>query len=89
MIFSGSAVTLMRLMEVKKMSNLYVKFDELKEVRNLVLDILYISVRENRLDSEELVAVATPLFKLTDGVVGDIEIFKQVRDKLEEGRKEI
>ena len=71
------------------MSNLYVKFDELKEVRNLVLDILYISVRENRLDSEELVAVATPLFKLTDGVVGDIEIFKQVRDKLEEGRKEI
>lgn len=71
------------------MSNLYIKFDDLKEVRNLVLDILYMSVRENRLDSEELVAVATPLFRLTDGVVGDIEIFKQVRDKLEEGRKEI
>lgn len=71
------------------MSNLYVSFDDLKEVRNLVLDILYVSVRENRLDSEELVAVATPLFKLTDGVVGDIEIFKKVRDRLEEGRKEI
>lgn len=71
------------------MSGLYVKFDDLKEVRNLVIDILYMSVRENRLDSEELVAVATPLFKLTDGVVGDIEIFKQVRDRLDEGRKEI
>lgn len=71
------------------MSNLYINFDKLVEVRNLVLDILYVSVRENRLDSEELVAVATPLFRLTDEVVGDIEIFKKVRDQLEEGRKEI
>ena len=75
--------------EVKKMSNLYVKFDDLKETRNIVLDILFLSVEGNRLDNVELVEVATLLYKLTDKVVGDIEIFKQVRDKIEEGRKEI
>ena len=68
---------------------IYLDFEDFKEARDIVLDILYVSATENRLDREELISVATNLYSLSDKVVGKTEIFKMVRDQIEEGRKEI
>lgn len=68
---------------------IYIDYEEFKEVRDIVLDILYVSALENRLDREELISIATMLYSLADKVEGCTEIFKEVRDRIEEGRKEI
>ena len=72
---------------MKKM--IYLDYEDFKEVRDLVIDMLYVSTLSNRLDREELVEVATRLYSLTSKVQGSVEIFKSVRDEIEEGRKEI
>lgn len=69
--------------------NIYLDYDDFKEVRDLVIDMLYVSTLSNRLDREELIEVATRLYGLTSKVQGSVEIFKNVRDEIEEGRKEI
>jgi len=72
-----------------KNRSIYLDFEDFREVRDKVIDMLYISALSNRLDREELITITSDLFSLTDKVVGCTEIFKEVRDIIEEGRKEI
>ena len=68
---------------------MYISWEKFIEQRDIVLDILFLSVTEGRLNQEELVEVAKRLFGLTEIVESDIEIFRRVRDDFERSRREI
>lgn len=65
----------------------YIDFKKFGAKRDLILDILYISSTSGRLADEELTWVAKQLYELTDEIKSDVEIFKEVRDEIEEGRR--
>ena len=70
------------------MTKLYVDYDLYNETRADILTKLQQIVEEGSpLSASKLVEIAVQMYDVTDkGMIGDIEIFKNVRDRLEEGR---
>ena len=54
---------------------MYIKWEDYILQRDIVIDMLYVSVVEGRLHQEELVEVAKRLYGLTGKVVGELDIF--------------
>ena len=70
------------------MTKMYIDFEVYAEMRKTLLEKLNSLMKEERLSINELVDMATKLYDVTDkdGLMGDVEIFKQVRDRIEEER---
>jgi len=71
---------------------LYVKLESVKEGRAKVIDKLRDMMEQEKvMGIADVVEIASALYDITDmdGLVGDAEIFRNVRDRIEERREMI
>ena len=67
---------------------MYIKFDIYNEYKERLLDKVKELHSSSKISLEEAVDMASLIYEMgNEGMTGEVEIFKEVRDKVEEARE--